>query len=233
LYSIARNYGVSVAALSEANELTTTSYLHPDDQLIIPASVEGQAPTATVSPDEVVHTVQEGERLSDIAQRYGTSEQELREMNNLEADARVRPGDTLAVPVDNGPTPTATPASTSTPTPGPPYAAPHLLYPLHNAELQGADQVVTLQWASAGILEADEWYALTLRYLGSRADGQPSAITIYTRITSWRVPGEWYPGQEASEHRFEWTVQVVRRRDLVMSSAAISPPGEVRRFRWQ
>ncbi len=233
LYSIARDYDVSVAALSEANELTTTSYLHPDDELIIPAPVEDQVPTATAPPDEIVHTVQEGERLGDIAQRYGVSEQELRKANNLEADAGVRSGDTLIVPVDNGPTPTATLAPTATPTPGLPYAAPHLLYPLHNAEFQGAAQVVTLQWTSAGILEADEWYALSLRYLGSRAGGQPSAITIYTRITSWRVPNQWYPDQQASERRFDWTVQVVRRPDLGASSTAISPQGDVRRFRWQ
>jgi LysM repeat protein len=232
LYSIARLYEVDVAALSQENGLTTTSVLHPDDQLVIPNPIEGAAPTAAVSSNEVLHTVQEGERLRDIAQRYAISESIILRVNNLENAAAVRPGDTLLIPLLNGPAPTVTAAPTATPTPGLPYPAPHLLYPLHNAEFKGPGETVTLEWTSVGILGDGDWYALSLRYLGTRADGQPSEITLYTRITSWRVPKEWHPGTDVSEHRFEWTVQVVRRQDLTSPPTAISLPGTPRRFKW-
>jgi hypothetical protein len=89
-----------------------------------------------------------------------------------------------------------------------------------------------LEWASVGILQEGDWYALSLRYLGSRPDGQPSEITLYTRITSWRVPEQWYPNESAAEHRFEWSVQVVRRPDLAAPPTALSLPAELRRFTW-
>jgi LysM repeat protein len=207
------------------------SYLHPNDELIIP--VEGATPSPTVPPSEVVHVVQEGERLSDIVDRYGVSEERIRRANELESGTRIQPGDRLIVPLNRTPGPTATPTSTFTPTPGPPYPAPHLLYPLQNATFRGADGAVTLQWASVGILEEDEWYAVDLRYLGRRPHGQSSQVTVYTRITSWRVPEEWYPGRDASEHRFEWTVYVVRQAEATEPTVLISPEGYVRRFEWR
>jgi LysM repeat protein len=232
LYSIARKYDVSVTTLSQLNGLTSMSYLHPDDELVIPAESEGPLPTASRQLDEILHTVQEGERLADIAQRYGISAQELLSENGLEAGSAVRPGDKLAIPLDNGPAPTATRAATPTATPGPLYEVPHLLYPPQNAQFEGAEESVLLQWTSSGILEEDEWYALSLRYLGYREDGQPSEIAVYTKITSWRLPEQWYPGAQAAERRFEWTVQVVRRKELGQPPAAISVPSEVRRFHW-
>ena len=232
LYSIARLYEVGVAALSQANGLTLSSFLHPNDELVIPIPTAEGTPTATVSPNEVLHTVQEGERLSDIARRYAISESVILQANNLDDGAAVRSGDRLLIPLPTEPAPTVTASATATPTPGLPYPAPQLLYPLHNAEFKGPGETVILEWASVGILNEGDWYALSLRYLGHRADGQPSEITLYTRITSWRVPQEWYPGLDAPEHRFEWTVQVVRRPDLTAPQRAISPPGELRRFKW-
>jgi LysM repeat protein len=232
LYSIARHYEIGVIDLSQANGLTTSSVLHPDDELIIPIPIEGATPAVPVSSNEVLHTVQEGERLSDIAQRYAVSESILMRVNNLETAAAVRPGDTLLIPLLNGPAPAATTAPTATPTPGLPYPAPRLLYPQQNAEFSGPGEAVVLQWTSVGILNDGDWYALSLRYLGTRANGQPSEITLYTRITSWRVPEQWYPGTDAPEHRFEWTVQVVHRQDLVAPPTAISLPADLRRFKW-
>jgi LysM repeat protein len=232
LYSIARLYAVSVADLSQANGLTTVSVLHPDDELVIPFPVREEATVPQASPDEVVHTVQEGERLGDIAARYGIRESLLRRVNDLDAVAVVQSGEELIIPLVNGPAPTTTSAPTATATPGLPYPSPHLLYPLQNAEFKGQGETVMLQWTSVGILKEGDWYALSLRYLGRRDDGQPSELTIYTRVTSWRVPDRWRPSADAPEHRFEWTVQVVRRPDLAIPPIAISPPGELRRFKW-
>jgi murein DD-endopeptidase MepM/ murein hydrolase activator NlpD len=176
-----------------------------------------------------MHTVQEGETLKDIVQRYGISMQKLLSANSLQDGASIGSGDTLAIPLNGEPAVAYTP--TPTPTPGKPFSAPHLLYPLQNAVL-GADEAIVLQWTSEGLLQEDEWYALSLRYLGHREDGQPSEIVVYTRITSWHVPAQWSPGPQASERRFEWTVQVVRRTGLGEPSVPLSLPSQVRRFRW-
>jgi LysM repeat protein len=234
LFSIAEFYGVSIAALRQANGLTSESVLHPEDELTIPISTTAAAllPTATaaLSSQEVLHTLQEGETLRDIVQRYGISLQKLLAANGVESGAGLGPGDTLVIPLNGEPTPTPPPAPTATPTPGLPFAAPHLLHPLQNADLK--DEAIVLQWTSVGILAEDEWYALSLRYLGRRQDGQPSAIVVYTRITSWRVPAQWAPDPQASERRFEWTVQVVRRTDLGEPPVPLSLVSDVRRFRW-
>jgi LysM repeat protein len=232
LFSIAEFYGVSISALTQANDLTTASYLYPENELIIPIPTTGSdpLPTATARTREVVHTVQAGETLSDIVQRYGITIQKLLEANGMQSGATLSAGDTLVIPLDGDPTPTPTPGPTTTPTPGLPFAAPHLLYPLQNADLQG--EAIVLHWTSVGILAEDEWYALSLRYLGLRADGQPSEIVAYTRITSWHIPEQWALGPEAQERRFEWTVQVVRPADLGQPPTPISLASEIRRFRW-
>jgi len=222
---------VTVDELSKANGISSTSYLHPDDELTIPT--KGHIPTPTVPATEIIHRVQEGERLSDIAKRYGVSKERIQLANDMEPDLRIQPGDTLIVPLNPQPSPTPTRTPTATSTPGPLYSDPQLLYPLDDATFRGADKVVMLQWASVGILNENEWYALCLRYLGKRADGQPSEITIRTRITSWRVPAEWYPGEDASESRFEWAVHVIREVDKETPPTVISSIGDVRRFTWR
>jgi LysM repeat protein len=240
LFGIAEYYGLSVGALLQANGLTEQSTLHPDDTLIIPllpapteASTAGaeSSPTATASLDNVVHTVQPGESLRDIVQRYGISLEELLAANSLESGVIPQAGDALTIPVSEEPLATNTPVPTATPTPGAPFPAPRPLYPAQNAPLL-TEEAVVLQWASSGILAEDEWYAISLRYLGQRAGGQPSEIVVYTRITSWRVPEQWAPDPQASERRFEWRVQVVRRSELGESPAPLSVPSELRKFRW-
>ena len=215
-----------MSALCAANGISSNHVLHPNDELIIPA--DSSALTPTPLPAQVVHVVQAGERLSDIARRYGVSEDSIREANDMPKAGRVRPGERLVVPLKPTATPTFTPTPTATPTPGPPYLAPHLLYPPDGA-IVGHDAPVILQWTSVGILQEDEWYAIHLRYLGKRTDGRPQETTAYTRTTSWRVPDDWYPGTDARERRFTWSVEVVRREPETILSA----PGETRTFEWR
>jgi LysM repeat protein len=230
---IARTYAVTLRELLEANDITEAHVLHPGDELFIPAS--GQRPTPTVPPSQVIHVVQSGDLLRDIATRYAVSEARIREANGLSAEDAIQVGDELLIPLDPSPTPEATaePTSTSTPTPGPPYAAPRLLYPADNAKITGPDRAVILQWASVGILGEDEWYALQVDYLGERPDGEESEITVYTRVTSWRLPAEWYPGPDTAQDRFQWKVEIVRKEAESDAPVVISRPSFVRHFRWE
>ncbi len=231
LYSIARQYEVTVDELAQVNNLSAAGYVHPDDQLMIPTG--GQIPGPAQPPGTITHQVQKGEQVKDIAERYGVSEDRIREANNLGLKDQPKAGDRLTIPPDPTPTMTATPTSTPTATPGPPYAAPQLLYPLDGAAFEGRDTVVLLQWASVGILQENEWYELRLRYLGRRMASQPSETTSYGQITSWRVPADWYPGAEAAESGFEWSVVVVRKVDPDKPPQVICPVGQARRFTWQ
>lgn len=232
LFSIAELYGVTIAALNQANGLTSQSVLHPEDKLIIPITTTAFLPLPTIetSDQEVLHIMQEGETLRDIIQRYGVSLPKILEANGLESEVGLKTGDTLVIPLNDEPTPTPPPAPTATPTPGQPFAAPQLLYPIQNADLE--DEAIALQWTSVGILAEDEWYAVSLRYLGRRPEGQPSEIVVYTRTTLWRIPQDWRPGSQSPEHRFEWTVQVIRRTDLREPPVPLSLASKVRRFRW-
>jgi hypothetical protein len=108
-----------------------------------------------------------------------------------------------------------------------------MLYPPDGATIEGQETVIALQWASVGILEQDEWYALDLRYLGERSGGEPSEIVVHTRLTAWRLPAEWYPGEGNEQSQFEWKVQVVRITPGVETPALISKPSHARRFDWQ
>jgi LysM repeat protein len=230
LTTIAVRYGVRVTQLMQANGLTSTSVLHPGDKLIIPA--KRQTPTPTTVLTEVIHVVQEGEGLADISQRYSVPPERIREANDLSPSSTIRPGDRLTIPLTPPPTATPIPVATTS-TPGPPYPAPHLLSPAHKARFKGQDAVLVLQWASVGILEDDEWYAVRLRYLGSWKDDRPKEEAMLTRITSWRVPKEWYPREDDLGDLFEWTVEVVRIKDNTDAPVLICPPGTVRRFEWR
>lgn len=228
LYGIARLYGVTVAELSQANGLSTMSYLRPGDQLIIPVGPE----STPVVPGLTIHTVLAGEKLSDLARRYGISEARIREANGMGENDQIKAGDRLIIPAEPTPTPTATVTPTPSATPGPAYPAPNLIYPPQDARFAGPEQVILLQWTSVGVLQADEWYAVYLRYLGQRAGTQPVEATMYTRATSWRVPAEWYPDAGATERRFQWHVSVVRSRDGQSIQELLSPQSEIRRFEW-
>jgi LysM repeat protein len=233
LVGIARQYAVTLRELLAANNINEAHILHPGDELIIPAS--GQFPTSTPLPSQIVHVVQQGDHLNDLAERYNVTATRIREVNGLDPDDPIRPGDRLYIPLGSTPVPTSMPmpTPTSTPTPGPMYPAPQLLYPAEDAVFKGQETTVMLQWASVGILSDDEWYALHMRYLGERTDDKPVETTVFTHITSWRVPADWYPGQGATQNRFQWKVEVVRVVEQVESPEVISASGYVRHFVWK
>ena len=84
----------------------------------IGASTEAQATVSAVSPEagqeatgtnnnyaltdtEQSYTVQQGDTLSEIANRYGTTAEELSAYNNIENAAEIKAGDTLKIPPAN------------------------------------------------------------------------------------------------------------------------------------
>lgn len=104
LSGIASQYDSSVEAIREENDLTPADRIFPDQSLIIPLaspaeSSEQAAPTATSTPAR--HTVQAGETLDSIAERFDTTAAVLAQLNGILNPSRVLPGQALRIPIDS------------------------------------------------------------------------------------------------------------------------------------
>lgn len=104
LYSLARTYGVSHAAIAAANKIADPNKIFIGQRLVIPL---GTKPSQAAN-DAQAHTVVKGETLFGIARRYGLTVSELRSLNDLSDKAIIKPGDKLSVAVRK---PEAPPAS--------------------------------------------------------------------------------------------------------------------------
>jgi len=111
LWSLARQYGTSVAALARTNGLSETATLQLGRRLAVdaaaavrsktPASASAgrsPAPRPAASRSSLTITVQSGQTLSDIAQAYRVSTRTLVEANGLRSAHRIREGQRLIIP---------------------------------------------------------------------------------------------------------------------------------------
>jgi len=122
LEMIAHKHGVPVAAIMEANSITSPAMVRPGQHLVIPryrssgaaatapqtrvasagptvpsAAPVGAPRTALVSP-AVVHVVAAGETLNSIARLYGKPVMVLAKVNNIRPDTMVKVGDRVVIP---------------------------------------------------------------------------------------------------------------------------------------
>ncbi len=90
LYGIARKYGVTVDAIVALNGIKDPSRVLPGTSLEIPGTAAPEGAT-------VQYVVQKGDTLYSIAQRFGTTVQDLVALNSL-GGTTIKPGQTLKVP---------------------------------------------------------------------------------------------------------------------------------------
>ena len=96
LSSIARTYRKSLGEILTANNMGSADLIYPDQHIRIP----GAASAAPGAPSGVslVHEVQEGETLSEIAEHYGVPTSSVLSANNMDSRARIFPGQEVLVP---------------------------------------------------------------------------------------------------------------------------------------
>ncbi len=104
LYGIARKYGVSVADIQGANDISNPNALRVGQSLKIPvAAVEAKNPSGRLgssrparSANRATYTVRPGDNLWNIARRYDVSVEELKRWNNVD-EAALRVGAVMIV----------------------------------------------------------------------------------------------------------------------------------------
>lgn len=94
LVSIASDYGVDPTDLAAVNNLTNPNMLRAGQQLIIP----GLTPRQAIEARGVRHVVQSGESLSQIAQAYGVTIDEIMALNGLSDPNTIVVGQELLIP---------------------------------------------------------------------------------------------------------------------------------------
>jgi LysM repeat protein len=97
LYSIARQYQVSVGAICAANSIASPRLIYAGQRLVIPIAGGASAPSSG-SIAAATHVVQPGENLYRIALRYGTTIPTLAAANGISEPTQIRVGQTLVIP---------------------------------------------------------------------------------------------------------------------------------------
>ena len=98
LSGIAGRHRVSTAALARANGFTLRSVIRPGDRLTIPEGGRAAPSPPRRDDGDLVYTVNRGDTLSSIADRYGSSASTIAQANGLSARSMIRPGDRLKIP---------------------------------------------------------------------------------------------------------------------------------------
>lgn len=118
LYRIAQNHGVSLSALCQANGLTPSSMIHPNQYLNIPGATTAvqtkqatqeasyTAPvvnspareTTSVSRSNGGYTIKAGDSLYGIAKRHGVTLSALCQANGLSVSSTIHPNQVLNIP---------------------------------------------------------------------------------------------------------------------------------------
>src|SRR3954470_22611989 len=109
LYRIALKYGISVDALTKANNITNASRIFAGQTLVIPdynpAPDTVENPTVAGTP--IKYTVTFGDTLAGIASKYGMTVDEIMKINNIDNPNHITRGQELnvwsTIPVDTPP----------------------------------------------------------------------------------------------------------------------------------
>ena len=160
---IAELYSISVDELIRLNKIDDVTILSVGQELLLPPDADTDTGIFDDFTPQIVYVIQEGDTLSDIALRYGTTARAITLINpKIDLDL-IFPGQGIVIPLG---TPTVTPTATLTPTatftPRPLYKSPNLLNPTPFQVVTAPHLLFT--WTSTQVLAADEFYVLYLAW---------------------------------------------------------------------
>ena len=104
LWRIARRHDVDPRQLAAWNGLSTKTVIHPGQRLTVYRGQQARSrfpsPTSSaqsseIVPSDIIHVVEYGDTLSEIALRHGTTVLKLTEFNRIEEGTVLRPGQKL------------------------------------------------------------------------------------------------------------------------------------------
>ena len=104
LYSIAKKYNLTIAALAKANNITNYNLIRVGQVLTIPGTSSPTPPPAS----SVKYTVKAGDTLYSIASKYKTTVSAIASANNLTNINLISVGQVLTIPVKQTPPPAVT-----------------------------------------------------------------------------------------------------------------------------
>ena len=211
---LAFRYSVSVRSIIELNNLTPECLLSVGQTLYLsqPTPTASPPPTSTLSPSEateaacekITYTVQANDTLGAIADNYAVDMQAIISYNGM-SGPNIFSGQILIIPLCAR-QPTAGPSPT--PTVPPPYPAPNLLLPQDGAAYSLANDTISLQWASVGVLRENEVYKVSVEDV---TEGSGTKIIVeYVSDTKFIVPASMRPS-EPVPHVVRWWIQAVRK----------------------
>lgn len=93
LYSIARKYGVTWEAIAAANNITSPYTIAVGRQLTVPL------PAGSQTSCQFIYTVQFGDSLYSIAQKYGVAWEAIASINEIYQPFTIAPGQCLIIPL--------------------------------------------------------------------------------------------------------------------------------------
>ncbi len=232
--------GESFKGAEEASDVAVSLSLSAEDIAATQAVDPFFVPTPTNPPGIDNYEVQAGDNITAIILAFNTNIEVIEQLNPQvtfsQCDFGTRfggercivllaPGQVIRVPAPT-PTPTLSPtpsgSETPTPTATATFNAPYALSPSNRAYFR-RDELVTLRWASSGILNTDEVYRVTVKNITTGQQYTAESSDLF-----WVVPSEWQ-GAEARQYEYEWTVGLVDRT----KPDIIRYPTEPLKFTWE
>ncbi len=192
LWTVAAYYDVDLDYLYLINNLTEDDVLHPGDDVTVRLA-EGQLPPPTPTPP-LTHVIREGESAWSIALQNGISTGYLYQLNNIDENSILHPGNELIVRLAEGqpPLPTPTPKTYHMVQSGESLWAIAAQYGLTLEELTGLNELS----ANSVIRQGDQLLirALEPTPLPVTAVAAATGVTIAYPPPASSTPTAFYPG---------------------------------------
>jgi LysM repeat protein len=236
IFYIADIFQTAYTDILAFNNLNENSVLQVGQKILIPPPTQTPTPSSTppegtpppnATPGQIVHIIQPGETLIQIAQRYGVAQSAIMSLNNIPDPNQIVAGQSLIIPQGSTPTPDAL----ATATPLPSYGAVRLLHPLDGNRVVGNGMPVLLQWLSSGILRDDETYRVTV----DQVDGSIRLPPVYIKATALHVLPDLFPPPGDPNRSLRWTVTIMRQVGVGSDGTPlyqVVSPSASRTFQW-